>query len=329
MKRIIVLFFACMLSVSTGVGVWAQDRSEAYYNAHPSEILPDAQAAFRKGEYDRSAELCRLHYVIVGDQRADALRENALACSMLVIEMNAYASVGQIDEAREKAHAILALNPEDKEAQEYMNIPLTGEHEGHEWVDLGLPSGLKWATCNVEASSSDEWGAHYAWGETSTKHYYGNWTTLKYCTDRFGHLFSKYVPLGKPDYWSGSSGPDNKTKLDLSDDAAHQNWGGKWRTPTREEWNELISSCTWTWRDVPGKRGYLVTGKNRNIIFLPAARDSSGSSDFVAGIWGSYWSSTLDMDDPSNACCMGFSYDSYGSGICERFIGLSVRPVTE
>ena len=122
-------------------------------DTHTSEILPDAQAAFRDGNYDRAAELCRLHYIVVGDSRADALKEKALACAKLTIEMNALASAGQRELAREKAQAILALNPDDKKAQELAAFepPQPGNIEG-EWVDLGLPSNTRWKSVSEEGS---------------------------------------------------------------------------------------------------------------------------------------------------------------------------------
>ncbi len=134
---------------------------------------------------------------------------------------------------------------------------------GHEYVDLGLPSGLKWATCNVGATAPEAYGDYYAWGETAPKTIY-NWSTYKWCNGSYDTQ-TKYCT-------SSSYGTvDNKTVLDLADDAARANWGGAWRMPTDEEWTELRENCTWTWTNLNGKNGYEVKGANGNSIFLPAA----------------------------------------------------------
>ena len=194
----------------------------------------------------------------------------------------------------------------------------TGTHAGHEWVDLGL--SVKWATCNVGASTPEGYGDYFAWGETSPKSEY-TWATLKYCNDASGDSFSKYVTDSK-------YGPvDNKTRLDLSDDAARANWGGSWRMPTSSEIDELEEKCTWTWTTMNGKAGYRVTSKsNGNSVFLPAAGYRYGADLYYAGSFGSYWSSSLNA---SGSCAYrlyfgsGFVDGNYGS----RCFGNSVRPV--
>lgn len=190
-------------------------------------------------------------------------------------------------------------------------------------VDLGL--SVKWADRNLGALSPEEYGDYYAWGETSPKSDY-LWKTLKYCTDTSGDCFNKYVPSNKSEYWSGNGSPDNKTCLDLSDDAARANLGGKWRIPTKDEWEELKDKCTWSWME----SGYNVTGPNGRSIFLPAAGYRSGSSSNSVGYSGGYWSSSLYMRYPGGAWKMGF----IGSRDCDMYFdsrgyGSSVRPVTE
>ena len=205
----------------------------------------------------------------------------------------------------------------------------TGSINGHEWVDLGLPSGLKWATCNVGASSPSDYGNYYAWGETAPKSDY-SWSNLKYCTGLSGDHFSRYVPSDEVKYWSGSGNPDNKMELELLDDAAHANWGGSWRMPTDAEWMELLDRCSWTWTTQGGKNGYKVTsGTNGNSIFLPAAGYRNESSLNDAGSNGYYWSSSLDSDNPNDAWLVFFfSGEVYGTYYV-RFRGQSVRPVSE
>lgn len=182
-------------------------------------------------------------------------------------------------------------------------------HEGHEWVDLGLPSGLKWATCNVGASTPGDYGNYYAWGETSTK-------------AEYTHL--NYTSYGK----SGSNIGGNS-----SCDAARANWGGSWRMPTKAEFQELVDNCTWTWTTQNGKDGYKVTGPNRNSIFLPAAGSRGyGDALYHDGEGGEYWSSSSFESDTD-------AYDTYQLSFYEggRYVfcwgdpslGLSVRPVLE
>ena len=187
-----------------------------------------------------------------------------------------------------------------------------GKHNVHEYVDLGLPSGLKWATCNVGATTPEEYGDYFAWGEVEPKTTY-NRDTYKYYD---GSNFTKYT---------GS----DKTVLDPEDDAAAVNWGGAWRMPTKAEQDELCNNCTWTWTTQNGVNGYKVTGPNGNSIFLPAASCMEEGSLYNAGSGGSYWSSSLDTVSPNNACSVLFSS---GNVVCYydyRSRGRSVRPVCQ
>ena len=191
----------------------------------------------------------------------------------------------------------------------------------HEYVDLGL--SVKWATCNVGASSPSDCGSYFAWGETRPKSDY-SWNTLAYCLDPKGNGFSKYNT--KSDYGT----VDNKSCLDLSDDAAHANWGGTWRMPTEAEKDELRNKCTWTWTSQGGRNGYLVTSKtNGNSIFLPAAGYRDGTSLDGEGSAGRYWSSSLDRVRPYYASNLRYDSDSVGEYCSLRRMGFSVRPVSE
>lgn len=209
----------------------------------------------------------------------------------------------------------------------------TGISNGHEWVDLGL--SVKWAATNVGATSPGDYGDYYAWGETSPKKHY-SWNTLKYCMDTTGDAFSKYVPRDRPEYWGLSGSPDNKTSLDPSDDAAHQNWGGDWRMPTFKEWGELEKSCDWIWTSRNGHRGCLVTSKtNGNSIFLPAAGGRHEGALDQDGSSGYYWSSSLDTEAPCWGVYGLFVSATFTSEDVEGFLnysrchGFSVRPVLE
>ena len=144
---------------------------------------------------------------------------------------------------------------------------------GHEYVDLGLPSGTLWATCNVGASKPEEYGNHFAWGETSPKEDY-TWDTYQW----YDNGYTKY------------NGSDGKTELDLEDDAANANWGGDWQMPSLDQMKELVNQCTWEWETLNGAYGRRITGPNGNSIFLPAAGWRSGTSLNDAGTGGGYWS---------------------------------------
>ena len=201
--------------------------------------------------------------------------------------------------------------------------PAVSIENGHEYVDLGLPSGTKWATCNVGATSPEEYGDYYAWGETEPKTTY-SWRTYKY-GPYYGEL-TKYCT--DSDY--GKDGfVDNKTVLELADDAARVNWGGQWRMPTDDEWTGLRENCTWTWTTLNGVNGYEVKGANGNSIFLPAA----GGRELVdlngVGGDGSYWSSSLDADYPSDAWYVYFLSGNVGRNGLYRYYGFSVRAVCE
>lgn len=191
----------------------------------------------------------------------------------------------------------------------------------HEYVDLGLPSGLKWATCNVGANAPEEYGYYFAWGEVEPKTTY-DWSTYKYGTS-YDQLtkYCNYSSYGKDGF------TDNKTVLDPEDDAATVNWGGTWRMPTKEEQDELRNNCTWNWTTQNGVNGYKVTGPNGNSIFLPAAGLMSGGYLLDDGSWGYYWSSSLITDNPVYACGVYFSSDYVGWSNYNRYCGFTVRPV--
>ena len=194
----------------------------------------------------------------------------------------------------------------------------TGAENGYGYVDLGL--SVKWATCNVGASSPEEYGDYFAWGETEPKSIY-DWSTYKYCNGSETTL-TKYCT-------SSSNGTvDNKTTLELSDDAARANWGGSWRMPTAAELTELIDNCTRTWTTQNGVKGYKVTSKkNGNSIFLPAAGNRSGSLLDEAGSGGYYWLSSFSTGRPDCAWDLEFYLDSVYVVINYRCYGQSVRPV--
>lgn len=197
---------------------------------------------------------------------------------------------------------------------------------GHEYVDLGLPSGLKWATCNVGANKPEEYGDYFAWGETDAKQEYiiENYKNVR--------VIRKKVFLGigekeKLEYIIGFDISGNPQY-----DVARKNWGGSWRMPTNDEMQELVDYCEWEWTEVNGVKGSNVTGPNGNSIFLPAAGgDPYGSSIlYYAGENGAYWSSTPgDYDNDHNAYDLYFDDDSEYVGYGNRYYGHTVRPISE
>ncbi len=196
-----------------------------------------------------------------------------------------------------KPEPVQPAQPEPKPTSGYIN--------GHEYVDLGLPSGLKWATCNVGASSPSGYGNYYAWGETSTKSEYTPSNSKTYGDSSYGNI-------------GGNSGTD----------AACANWGSTWRLPTKAECEELKDRCTWTWTTQGGHNGYKVKGPNGNTIFLPAAGFRSGTSLIIAGDRGYYWIST-PYSDSSYAYYLYFNNSDRDVDWDSRYDGRSVRPVSE
>lgn len=183
---------------------------------------------------------------------------------------------------------------------------------GHRYVDLGLPSGTKWAACNVGANSPIEYGNYYAWGETFTKSSYGYDNSTSY-EKNLGEI------AGVPDY-----------------DPALAAWGSGWRLPTAQELQELVDMCVWRWRSYftrQGPRyGYEVIGPNGNSIFLPAAGYRYESSLKYGGAAGYYWSSSPSDGRLSflrYAYCLFFNRSGYELSGYSRVCGRSVRPVTD
>ena len=181
----------------------------------------------------------------------------------------------------------------------------------HEFVDLGLPSGTLWATCNVGANSPEEYGDYFAWGETAPKDVY-SWSTYQYYD---GGNLTKYT------------GSDGLTTLQPEDDAATANWGNEWRMPTKEEWQELLDNTTVTWTQQNGVNGRFFTGSNGNSLFLPAAGFRWVDNLNYVGSYGLYWSNLLDTEHMGDACDFRFCSDSYYVDYDYRGNGRSVRAV--
>jgi hypothetical protein len=200
-------------------------------------------------------------------------------------------------------------------------VSSSGEHS---YVDLGLPSGTLWATCNVGAETPEEYGDYFAWGETQPKDNY-QWSTYQYCNGSSSTL-TKYCSNSSFGYYGFT---DNLTTLLPEDDAASTNWGGDWRMPTKEEWQELQNNTTSTWTIQNGVYGRLFTANNGNSLFLPAAGYYGDNILRGDGIWGYYWSNTLNTNysHPDEARLFYFLSSSSNSNSNYRSFGCSVRPV--
>ena len=199
----------------------------------------------------------------------------------------------------------------------------SGTQNGHEFVDLGLPSGILWATCNVGADTPEGFGDYFAWGEREPKEIY-DWKSYKY-----GRFFQERYELNKycTDSCYGLNGyVDGLTVLELDDDAASANWGAGWRTPTIGEWEELFVNTTGVWTTLNGVKGWRCTASNGNSIFLPAAGywwDGVHNADL-----GLYWSASINKEFPYRAWGFHFNCDSnHLCGSSDRNRGQTVRAV--
>ena len=213
-----------------------------------------------------------------------------------------------------------------------------------EYVDLGLPSGTLWATCNIGASSPEKYGGYFSWGETEfdSKYreeknsqgdiiwsgYVYTWETYTYCNGTEKTL-TKYCTNSS----SGNNGfTDNLTELEASDDVATAKWGSEWQMPSLAQFQELINSnyTTTTWSQQNGVNGRLITSKkNGNTIFLPAAGYHDTKLLNSAGNAGYYWSRSLGTDSKNGSALYFYStvIGTDRSIDFARFLGWSVRPV--
>ena len=195
----------------------------------------------------------------------------------------------------------------EPEPQAYLTCP-DGNHP--HMIDLGLPSGTKWACCNVGADKPEAYGGYYAWGETEEKATY-NWSTYIHC--------------------DGTSSTCHDLGSDIAGtqyDVAHVKWGGSWVMPSKEQQDELRSNCNYEWTTVNGVKGGKFTSKNNGgSIFLPAAGDRYISGLYSAGSNGHYWSSTHYPSSSRGAYFLGSNSGYAGWYGNDRYFGQSVRPV--
>jgi hypothetical protein len=190
--------------------------------------------------------------------------------------------------------------------------------DGVEAVDLGL--SVKWANVNVGATKDSGFGSYFAWGEVKPKKYY-SWGT---------YVWSQ----GDSNFMLRYSVADKKIRLAPTDDAARANWGGDWRMPTVEEFEELAdpANCKWEWITKDGVNGYQVTGnKTGNSIFLPITGFRFYDGVQFRAIKGVYWTASLYPGNPNRAYCLEFDYSdvdvTFGNLSSNRFSGRCVRAV--
>ena len=191
-----------------------------------------------------------------------------------------------------------------------ISLSCPDDHHPH-IIDLGLPSGKKWACCNVGASTPEDYGGYYAWGETEEKINY-DWDSYKY-----GRDYDDCDYIG--DDIAG-------TEYDV----AAVKWGNPWRMPSFEMLQELVDNCTWEWTSVNDVNGYLLTGSNGGTIFLPAAGGCAFYDFVLDGFDGYYWSSTLNPEDRDEAYYLFFrsTFEDLQNPAF-LFLGFPVRPVSK
>lgn len=203
--------------------------------------------------------------------------------------------------------------------EEEENEEMLEEEYFYEYVDLGLPSGLKWATMNVGATKPEEYGGYYSWGEIEEKEHYSWSNGYKYDVSESSLLAINVV--------------DSCGNLTYSHDAASMNWGGLWRTPTESEFKELINHCDWNWTNLNGVNGYMVSSKekdNKNSIFLPAGGINVYPELVKLGEFGYYWCANTSDDYSLYSTTFQFNSDMKKLGrISLRYSGQVVRPVAE
>ena len=215
--------------------------------------------------------------------------------------------------------------PENKVVMKPRTDIGTNAH-GYSYVDLGLTSGTLWATMNVGASSETDYGSYFQWGDTVDKRDADcSWSTYKYCNGTENSL-TKY---NNQSYYGTV---DNKTTLDLEDDAARVLMGGDWKMPTVALIEELAEETNSEW--VTNYKGTNINGRkftsktNGNSIFIPASGTRPGSSFYRRGSYGYVWSSSLNITSPINALYLNFTSNGLGAdGDVFRDDGVVVRGV--
>ena len=207
--------------------------------------------------------------------------------------------------------------------------------EEHVGVDLGLPSGTLWATCNIGADSPEDYGSYFAWGDLETKGSY-SWGNYQWMTKGKAdwQYISKYTFADNQTAGCWYSGDtfigDNKTELEFADDAAFQLWGSQWRTPSKEQFDELINSAYTTieWTAQDGVTGCKITSRsNGESIFLPATGYFGSSGVSSTETSGNYWTRTIGTSYCDRAYELFIRSQGAYCTVSDRYVGQSIRPV--
>ncbi len=333
-KRFVIIFFAILSSFGTAC---AQEQINEFvvnvdenhnpmtlyssYGATPNDGVVIVNSTIPGLEFNIPAAPGRIR--MVPDKKKNRyvliIKPNDNNYKQYTITVNAKGFLqGKIDHVVVKAGVSsgFVVNPKHK----IINVP-TYTNGGHEYKDLGLPSGTLWATCNVGATSPEGNGNYYAWGEVYSKGKNYNWNNYKFVKNGNIRKVTKYSSSWDPKY-AYRRRPDDIKTLEACDDVATFKWGVGWKIPTEDQWKELKEKCRWTWTS----GGYEVVGPNGNSIFLPVA-GAYKEKGVVASSWGNYWSSTLDVLYAIGADGLVFNSDTIIIGSYSRYQGLSVRPV--
>ena len=244
-----------------------------------------------------------------------------------VIWSSSNSSIASVEEgivtALAEGTANIVAKADDKEA---ICVVTVEKQKTPDAVDLGLPSGIKWASFNVGGNAPEDVGDYFAWGETEYKDDY-SWATYKLCNDGSSQNLKKYNTN------SSFGQQDGKTILDAEDDVARVRFGGKWRIPSNTEWTELYDNCSIIETTVNGVPVLRLVGKNENVIEIPKAGYYADKAPKETNM-PYYWSSNLN-EDPRRANYSYIYYHSwYGQWLLEirasdRSVGMPVRAVTE
>lgn len=289
-------------------------------------------AAVNRSDIDgHSLDLTEEEFSCTVDAPADKLisNEGTISGSLHALALNYTKGVaGEMKIAYKFTDSYTVAGREFPNNEYSLSLSIVSEME---YVDLGL--SVKWATCNLGASKPTEYGGYYQWAGTKdvsdTEIYLG----LDNCPYHTGS--DNQSGWTKYNTESSYGTVDNKTVLESMDDVASVALGGKWRMPTYEEWSELCNTdnCSWTGTTIDGVNGYKVRSKKSgytdNWIFLPAAGFRCKDYHSVVGSIGYYWSLSLSTDRPDYAYSVSFDSGDFGGDDHDRYLGLSVRPVSE
>ena len=290
-------------AVTNTSGFAAVERTSDFLDALTKEQDYQTSGEVRDSQIAKLGQRFGVRFVIVADIN-EVFEEYFIDARLINVETGLVERTADVTGVMNSAQQVVKM-AQTLSADLLKGIGGHTQSRGREAVDLGL--SVKWATCNVGASSPEQYGDYYAWGETKTKNTY----TDASCTTS-GRIMGS---ICGSDY-----------------DVAHAKWGGSWRLPTRIEMQELVDLCQWTWTSQGGNMGYKVTGPNGNSIFLPAAgtRDFSYGGEYwnwKTGSIANYWTGTPD----GKYTFVLYFYDSGTRDVnsVNRGRGISVRPVSD